>query len=997
MQTLRLLIVCSVVVPTISANTISAIAEQPLAVTFHDTVQPVLQTYCADCHNDVTREGDLDLGADRDMASVIKNFRHWMVVLERIEAGDMPPEDVDLQPTPEQRSAVVHWIEAVRDAEAQRTQGDPGVVLARRLSSSEYNYTIRDLIGVDIQPANAFPIDPANEAGFDNSGESLTMSPALLKKYLAAAKSVSEHLALTPTGFEFAPHPVITNTDRDKFCVNRIIDFYNRQRTDYDDYFSLLWRYQNREALGHAEMTLAQAARQQGLSARYAETLWAMLKGEPESVGAIAAIQAMWRALPNEVTPEQQAEAEVQCENIAKFVTTLRESLVPEVPNLTSPGMNNGSQPLVLWKNRQFVANRRRYTGVALPKGDLGLLPDSDAAKAMSVVDDAELDQMHESLKRFCSLFPDAFYISERARVYLDPKKEKKLKGRYLSAGFHSQMGYFRDDAPLYDLMLSDSERREIDRLWTELDFVTSAPMRQYSGFIWFDRTDSTFMRDREFDPYRAEDKDCTSAEKVQGLSQVYLAKARRLGASDQTLTAIGRYFDEMSATFRRLESLRVRSEAVHVESLVAFATRAFRRPLSVQQREDIRAFYQELRDVDGLSHEDAIRDSVVRVLMSPHFCYRIDQASESRSETVGGDKSQRSPEIQPLDDVALANRLSYFLWSSMPDPELIELATEGRLHEPDVLVGQVRRMLRDERVHGLATEFTGNWLDFRRFEQHNGVDRSRFPQFTDELRQAMYEEPIRFVLDIIARDASVLECLYADHILVNPVLAKHYGVPTDVIADSTEAWTKLDDASRWGRGGMLSMAVFLTYNSPGLRTSPVKRGNWVVKRMLGEHVPAPPATVPELPEDESKLGDLTLREALARHRADSSCAGCHERIDSFGLAFEGYGPVGELRDSDLGGRSIDDTAVFPDKSKGSGLAGLLQYIRNQRQDDFVDNLCRKLLAYGLGRSLQLSDEATIGQMRSRLESQSYRFSSMVEVIVTSPAFLNKRIQLELE
>tara|TARA_R110002073_G_scaffold59094_13_gene149300 strand:+ start:6354 stop:9323 length:2970 start_codon:yes stop_codon:yes gene_type:complete len=989
MKTLRFVVACLLVM-----NTVTVIAEQPLTVTFRDTVQPLLQTHCADCHNDVTREGDLDLSVDQDLASVVKNFRRWMVVLERLEAGDMPPEDADEQLTQQQRESVVRWIEAVRDAEAKRTAGDPGVVLARRLSNAEYNYTIRDLTGVDIQPANAFPIDPANEAGFDNSGESLTMSPALLRKYLAAAQSVAEHLALTPTGFEFAPHPVITPTDRDKFCVNRIVDFYNRQRTDYDDYFMLLWQFQNRDRLGRSGVTLTELARQHGLSERYAETLWEMLTGEAESVGVIAAIQAMWLELPAGATEQHQAEARADCEQIAEFVTTLRESLVPEVPNLTSPEMNNGSQPLVLWKNRQFVENRRCYSGTPLPEGDLGLPADSAAAQAMTAADDAAKDQMHESLERFCSIFPDAFFISERARVYLDAKSEKKLKGRFLSAGFHSQMGYFRDDAPLYDLMLDESQQRQIDRLWTELDFVTSAPMRQYSGFIWFDRTDSTFMRDREFDRYRAEDKDATSTEKVQGLAEVYLAKARRLGSSDQALAAIRRYFDDMSATFRRLEQLQIQSEPVHVQALVEFTERAFRRPLSRQEREAIKAFYQTLRDVDGLSHEDAIRDSVVRVLMSPHFCYRVDLPGDGGGETIA---SPRTPGVQPLDDVALASRLSYFLWSSMPDPALMQIAESGRLHEPGVLVDQVRRMLRDERVHGLATEFAGNWLDFRRFEQHNGVDRGRFPQFTDELRQAMYEEPVRFFLDMIDRDASVLECLYADHTFVNPELAKHYGVPSEQIADSIHGWSKLDEASRWGRGGMLPMAVFLTYNSPGLRTSPVKRGNWVVKRMLGENVPAPPATVPELPEDESKLGDLTLREALARHRADASCASCHERIDSFGLAFEGYGPVGESRDTDLGGRAVDDTAVFPDKSEGSGLAGLLQYIRDQRQDDFVENLCRKMLAYGLGRTLQLSDEATIAQMRSTLAKQDYRFSSMIEVIVTSPAFLNKRTQLELE
>src|SRR5258706_1869970 len=272
-----------------------------------------------------------------------------------------------------------------------------------------------------------------------------------------------------------------------------------------------------------------------------------------------------------------------------------------------------------------------------------------------------------------------------------------------------------------------------------------------------------------------------------------------------------------------------------------------------------------------------------------------------------------------------------------MPDRELTDLAAAGQLRKPDALVAQANRMLRDPRVRGLAVEFAGNWLDFRRFEQHNGVDRARFPSFTNELRQVMFEGPIRFFIDIARRDGSVLDFLYGDYTFANAVLAKHYGMPHPEETASHE-WVRVDGASRFGRGGLLPMAVFLTNNSPGLRTSPVKRGNWVVKRVLGERIPPPPAKVPELPGDEATLGNLTLRKTLARHRADPSCAACHERFDSFGLVFEGYGPVGELRDKDLGGRNVDTTALFPNGNEGAGLAGLRDYVRLRRQGDFVDN-----------------------------------------------------------
>ncbi len=975
---------------------------ESLQSTFDETVRPVLQSNCVECHNGETTEGDLDLTTDDDLASVVKNFRRWSSVLDRLEAGEMPPEDAEHHPTAAESEAVIAWIEQVKVAEAMRTEGDPGIVLPHRLSSNEYNYTIRDLTGVDIQPAAAFPVDPANEAGFDNSGESLAMSPALLKKYLGAARQVSEYLALTPSGFEFAPHPVITPTDRDKFCVNRIIDFYRDQRTDCADYFEVLWRYQNREALGNADVTLSQLAGEHDLSERYCETLWDLLRdnnertADVESIGPIAALRLLLSELPNASTPENVSTALAGCQTMASFVSDLRTSLVPTVPNLTAPQINSGSQSLVLWKNRQFVANRRRYVEAELPAGDFGLKSGSAAGKLMDVTGDTDEQAYKQSLTRFCDIFPDEFFVSERARVYLDPKTEKKRKGRFLSAGFHSQMGYFRDDAPLYDLMLDDAARKELDRLWLELDFVTSAPMRQYSGFIWFDRTDSGFMRDRVFDRYRAEDKDCTSAEKVAGLADDYCEKAKRVGASDQALAAMRFYFADMSKTFRRLEKLSIESQPRQLDALVDFAELAYRRPLSSDEVASIRSFYDSMRHDEGLSHEDAIRDGVVAVLMSPYFCYRIDVSNDLESEyDVAG--AATTPAIQPLSEYSLASRLSYFLWSSMPDQELLDLAANERLHEPSVMIEQARRLLADERVDGFVTEFAGNWLDFRRFTEHNGVDRERFPVFTDELREAMAEEPIRFCRDLIERDASVLKFLYADYTFVNPVLGQHYGVAADRLGSSNEQWIRWDEAGQHGRGGLLPMAVFLTHNSSGLRTSPVQRGNWLIKRILGEKVPAPPATVPELPNDEAKLGDFTLRETLARHRQDVACAGCHNRIDAMGLVFEGYGPIGELRDADLGARTIDDSAVFPDKSEGHGLVGVLDYIEASRQDDFLDNLCRKLLAFGLGRTLQLSDESLITETKQRLAENDYRFSTMIDVIVTSPAFLNKRIRIPLE
>ena len=223
----------------------------------------------------------------------------------------------------------------------------------------------------------------------------------------------------------------------------------------------------------------------------------------------------------------------------------------------------------------------------------------------------------------------------------------------------------------------------------------------------------------------------------------------------------------------------------------------------------------------------------------------------------------------------------------------------------------------------------------------------------------------------------------------MNPPLAQHYGIPG--VTGDVNNWVRVDDAARYGRGGLLPMAVFLTQNSPGLRTSPVKRGNWVVQRVLGIRVPPPPPVVPELPSDEAK-SDLPVREMLAQHRKNPMCAACHSRFDSFGLAFEGYGPVGDSRTKDLAGRPVDTAVTYPGGIQGTGLEGLQSFIRGYRQDQFVSNLSRKLLAYALNRSLQLSDESLVDQMKTQLAAKDYQFDALVETIVTSPQFLNKRI-----
>lgn len=937
--------VAFIAVATAAGQSPARPARDDLAQRFTTEVLPVLKNNCLSCHGAEKQEAKLDLSGFKSEADVVKNFRIWETVAERLEAEDMPPEKAPRRPTAGERQAVVKWIRELGDREAERNAGDPGVVLARRLSNAEFNRSIRDLTGIDIRPTREFPIDPANEAGFDNSGESLTISPALLKKYLEAARFVADHVVLKPDGFAFAPYPVVAETDRDHYCVHRIVDFYKRHDVDYADYLFAAWRYRHRETLGQSLATLGDVAAGSKLSEKYLTTVWTMLTDSESKSGPLAKVLAAWNALPTEAN--QATEARKDCEQLRDLVLNLRQELAPPAPKLSVKGISDGSQPFVLWRNRELADSRMKSVGTE---------PDS------------------AGLAMFCRVFPSAFVVYDRA-PYFDPKAAGQ--GRLLTAGFHLMQGYFRDDAPLCELVLSETERRELDVLWRELDFVTLAPLRQYKDFIFFERAEPPrYMVEARFDFARAEDKDSVTEVKIERLHKEYRDKAKSIGAHEQALEAIDTYFANISKEIRRVEQTQSAAEPGHLESLVNFARRAYRRPLSANEQHELVAFYRRLRSQDGLTHEDATRDSLASVLLSPHFFYRFDLADAG----IGPEN------LSPFN---LASRLSYFLWSSLPDDELLARAEAGDLTQPTVLVAQVRRMLRDERIRGLAEEFAGNWLDIRRFEEHNAVDRERFPSFTSELRDAMYEEPVRFFVDVVSENCPVADLLYANHTFVNPILAKHYGM--SIPESGPNGWVRVDDAQLYGRGGLLTMAVFLTKNAPGLRTSPVKRGYWVVRRLLGEHIPPPPLEVPELPKDESALGDLTLPQLLARHREHKACAGCHQRFDAMGLAFEGFGPIGERRELDLGGRPIANKVSFPDGSEGTGPDGLRRYLHERREREFVDNLCRKLLSFALGRTLLPSDKGLLENMKKQLAADENRFGSLIETIVTSRQFLYKR------
>ena len=306
-----------------------------------------------------------------------------------------------------------------------------------------------------------------------------------------------------------------------------------------------------------------------------------------------------------------------------------------------------------------------------------------------------------------------------------------------------------------------------------------------------------------------------------------------------------------------------------------------------------------------------------------------------------------------PLSDWQLASRLSFFLWSSMPDEELRAAAAGGRLQEPAELERQARRMLRDPKARRLAAEFFGQWLGFYRFDRFQGIDRGRFPEFTDRLRSALYEEAVSFFEHIVREDRPVDEVVFADYTFLNRPLAEHYGIPVGAAAG--DAFARVDGLEKYHRGGLLGLGAVLAVTSAPRRTSAVKRGDWVLRRVVGTPVPPPPANVGSIPADDVLPDGLTVRQRLEAHRKNASCINCHARIDPLGFALEPFDPLGRWRDAYGDGRPIDASGTLRDGTTVSGPDGLRNYLRREKTQ-FHRTISTKLLGYALGRPELASD-----------------------------------------
>jgi hypothetical protein len=419
---------------------------------------------------------------------------------------------------------------------------------------------------------------------------------------------------------------------------------------------------------------------------------------------------------------------------------------------------------------------------------------------------------------------------------------------------------------------------------------------------------------------------------------------------------------------------------------LTTLVRRAYRRPATDLDVQTLLPFFEAGRAEDGF--ERGIQRALERVLISPHFLFRIERDSKPpvapRLATSRGAVPVQvgAPAVvAPVSDVELASRLSFFLWSSIPDDELLDLAIRGRLRDRTVLAQQVRRMLADPRSNALVTNFAAQWLFLRDVSQKRPDPRA-FPDSDGSLRQGFEHEVELFIESVVREDRSALELLTADYTFVNERLARHYGIP-NVYGPEFRRVTLTDDYRRGllGKGGILLLTSYAN------RTSPVLRGKYILGNLLGDEPPPPPPNVPSLETASKKTGTpLSMRDAMVQHRANPQCATCHARMDPIGFALDNFDAIGRWRTLSESGTPIDASGQMPDGTKFEGVIGLREFLLSRPQE-FLNTMTEKLLTYAIGRSLEYYDTAVVRSALRAGARDDYRFSSLILGIVESTPF----------
>lgn len=874
---------------------------------YQKRVLPLLQKFCYDCHGDGSDKGDFALDEYPEYSKLIADKVLWDHARQQLVTHVMPPEKKKEKPSLPERDEIVAWIDdTVFWFDPQKI--DPGHVTYRRLNRTEYNNTIRDLLMVDMRPANEFPPDDTGY-GYDNIGDVLTVSPLLMEKYIRAATAVADK--------------ALDTSDVERLDLELGAKKFWNQKGDTKEWEGIRWFHSNADA---ATKFTAPASGTYVLKFRVSATqagpdaAQMALRVDDKELGTFD-VTARYRG---EKGPWQTISQEVTLKGgdhkiVVRFVNDFSDTQNPD-PD-------------------------KRDRNLALDKidveGPYGLLPPRGTRLLQWLLDGkpAGLPTVNLSGEDFesgtgAAATRDTGTIFLASDGYVKHLVEIEKPGKYrltIKAGAQ-QAG---NEPAKFDVDVAGKKTGSFSITAKDQApqwFKTEAelPAGKHEIKVWFlnDFYDEKTQQDRNF----------------------WLHQLTIEGPVDQP------------------GGIDSASIPTLVEKL---GTRLFRRPLHNDEKTKWRGI-ADLGIKEGLPPLEALSYVLRGMLMSQAFLFR--GAPQPAGEITNGTAF--------IDEYSLASRLSYFLWAAPPDDRLLQLAAKGELRKN--FAAEVKRMIGDWRASSLTEDFAGQWLQLRDM-QIVEPDAKRFPEWKGGMASAMKKESQMFFNHILYENRSVIEFLNADYTFLNEKLARFYGI-NGVKGD------KYQKVSLQGtpRGGVLTQGSILTLTSNPTRTSPVKRGKYLLENILGTPPPPAPAGVPPLDEQKARSSKLTLRQQFAEHRSNPSCAGCHAYLDPMGFAFENYDAIGRWRDEEKK-QPIDASGALVRGQTFANFADLRAVLVHDMSDQFVKNLAENLLTYALGRGLEYSDKPTVQEIQRRAKAADYRFQDIILAVCESVPFQKMR------
>lgn len=970
--------------------------------TFNEQVRPLLAKYCLRCHNpDMMKSG-----VRVDHLNDALEDRHlflWQGILKQVAEAAMPPED-ELQPSDEERRLLVEWIpRAIALARSRNTQKNGSV---RRLTVSQYRNTLKDLLGLEEDLTDILPPDALSKDGFSNNGESMVLSPLQVEAYFDIAEQaldsclVDENARPAIQNFRMDLGAAINPTP----CPDKLIlganslllnnqDFQVTELTPAKPFDFQTFRMRTAYEFIEGYQGNATVRGWRKYDSIYHSVFACMRgthgypKGEPYQ--AVPAGLLLRPAIPSAELFGQSS----TYGPMANFKISLRE--LPDRGNF-----------------RVTVRAARYEDGLLLDAGTATQAPDaagsliadlSAASTAIVKIDQAGIYQVDVG-----------FVPAEKPSKLALELGERHFSGQLVPANSQpAAAGADADAAERWSAFLL--VRLTAGELKLNARRVDDMPLRRIA-FRRLDDDGELAQRFRAFEQ-RAPlltvqvglRRDCGStlarvgeplpvstgelrdyvfrgainnfpSPDVEKDNVNYLAGVREIGVrSDYTdgremprllirsVEFEGPFHETWPPLTHRnilFDSDRQDDPAAYArEVLRSFATRAFRRPITEAEEAAIFAVWNDAF-AEGGDFLQSIKDALLVVLTSPQFLFLIENSA--------------GPEPEDLDDYELASKLSYFLWNTAPDNQLLTLAAKNILRPS--LDAEIERMIRDPRCQQFVREFTSQWLSLDKFDVVE-IDRKRYPRLTRDTKTQLRDEPVHFLRYLIEENLPLRNLVQSEFLLANDVVASYYD-----LADRTESGFQFVPMQHDDRnlGGILSQASILAGLSDGRESNPIKRGAWLARKIIAEPPDDPPPNVPKLPEDDGT--HLTLRERLQRHRNQEGCAKCHAGIDPWGIPFEKFDAGGRLKQDS----AVDARSTLPDETEIADLNGLKAYLANDRIDQVAFSFLKHLASYAVGRGLTYNEVVFLREKGLELKPDGYRMQDMMRFVITSDLFLKK-------